>query len=755
MDFDEQQLLQKLAECYGIAAGYNDVWGQRHETSDETRRAILEAMGVPVSSAEAMRQALADWTDGPWREMCDPVQVVRVGSASDVWSVRLPAEPGEEQTVVLSWEVRNEAGDISQRGSCGPGLKPVETRIVDGIRHVRFELPCPTGMPIGYYEVGVVGTSSVRQVGGRWRLIVTPGACYLPPSCLSGHRLWGLAVQLYALRSGRNWGVGDFGDLQGLVEWAAKDLGAGLIGLNPLHALTNNRPFGISPYSPTSRLFLNVLYLDIEAIPEFQFCTPAQKMVQDPAFQELLAGLRERERVEYDQVAATKRTVLECLWRTFCERHLRTDPAHDQELRPATERGQAFAQFVTDGGEPLEMFALFQALAEEMRRQHPGVWSWRQWPEPYRSPGSSAVAHFRLVHRERIRFHQYLQWLAAEQLGAVQARARALGMPVGLYHDLALGSDRNGSDAWMYQDVLALDADCGCPPDAFAPQGQNWGLPPMNPVRLRATGYRLFIDVLRRNLAYGGALRLDHVMGLFRLFWIPRGMPASAGAYVHYPGEDLLGIVALESVRHGAVIVGEDLGTVPNWIRERLTAAGVLSTRVLYFERTDQGLWNPPDAYPPQAVAVVTTHDLPTLAGFWIGRDIDVRLTLGHYPDEEAVRWVREERHHHKLGLARALLASGLLPPGLTADSVANQPMTAELARAVHLFLARTPSWLILANVEDVLGEVEQINVPGTIEAYSNWSRKIALPLERLREDVRVCELAAALRRLRPLGDKQ
>lgn len=751
MEPSEHDLLRELAECYGIAADYYDIWGQRHETSDQTRRAILEAMGVPAGSAEALRRALADWTNAPWRQVCDPVLVVRVDSMSACWAVRVPAQEEEEQSIRLSWDVRDEAGGVRQRGQAGPGLLPAEVRVVDGFRHVRFEVPLPAGLPIGYYDVVATAVSDIRQVEGRLRLIVAPSSCHVPPLFGEGGRLWGLAVQLYALRSSRNWGAGDFGDLQTLVEWAAKDLCAGLIGLNPLHALNNVRPFAISPYSPTSRLFLNILYLDIEAVPEFQFSETAQQTVQDPGFQRALAALREGERVDYDQVAAAKRAVLESLWTTFCERHLDGDAGRDRELHPVTERGRAFARFVEEGGEPLEMFALFQALAEEMRRLHPLVWTWREWPEPYRSPRSASVAAFRVTHRGRIRFHQYLQWTAAEQLGAVAARARALGMPVGLYHDLALGSDRNGSDAWAYQDVLALDADCGCPPDAFASQGQNWGLPPVNPARLRATGYRMFIEMLRRNLAYGGALRLDHVMGLFRLFWIPRDMPASAGAYVRYPVEDLLGILALESVRHGAVIVGEDLGTVPDGVRERLAAAGVLSYRVLYFERTDWGDWKLPETYPRQAVAVATTHDLPTLAGFWSGRDIDVRAGLGLYADDGAVQRAWEERYHHKRRIARALAAAGLLPSGLTEESAAAQPMTPELCRAVHLFLARTPSWAILANLEDLLGETEQTNVPGTVDAYPNWSRKLALPLERLRDDPRVHEAAAALRGLRPL----
>ncbi len=748
MDHHEQELLRGLAERYGIASDYHDIWGQRHLTSAETQRAILEAMGVRAGSADALRRAQADCEDAPWRQACDSVCVTRVEEPTGRWSVRMPAQEQEDRSIVLSWVVRDETGAVRQSGKAGPGLVPVETRTVDGFRHVRIELPLPAGLPIGYYDVTVKAVSDSRQVEGVLRLIVAPSACHV---LQEGHRLWGLAVQLYALRSARNWGAGDFGDLGTFVEWAAKDLRAGLIGLNPLHALNNIRPFEISPYSPTSRLFLNVFYLDIEAIPEYQLCEPAQQTVQDAGFQRALAGLRAGGKVDYEQVSAAKRAVLESLWTTFHERHLGGRDLHDRELKTATERGRAFARYVEDGGEPLEMFALFQTLTEEMRRQHPLVWAWREWPEPYRLPQSASVAAFRVTHRPRIRFHQYLQWVAAEQLGMVATRARALGMPVGLYHDLALGSDRNGSDAWVYQDVLALDADCGCPPDAFAPQGQNWGLPPTDPTRLRATGYRMFVELLRRNMAYGGALRLDHVMGLFRLFWIPRGMPASAGAYVRYPVEDLLGILALESVRHKAVIIGEDLGTVPDGIRERLAAARVLSYRVLYFERTDQGEWKSPEVYPQQAVAVVTTHDLPTLAGFWSGQDIDVRAQLGLYADGESVQRAREERQHEKQRIVRALGVAGLLPPGVTEESAAAQPMTPELCRALHVFLARTPSWAALANLEDLLGETVQTNVPGTVESYPNWSRKTALPIEQLRDDPRVHQTASALRAIRPL----
>lgn len=324
-------------------------------------------------------------------------------------------------------------------------------------------------------------------------------------------------------------------------------------------------------------------------------------------------------------------------------------------------------------------------------------------------------------------------------------------MPLGLYHDLALGSDRYGADGWRFQEVLAHQADCGAPPDAFAPEGQNWGLSPSDPVKLRASGYQLFIDLLRNNLRYGGAIRIDHVMALFRLFWIPRGMPASKGTYVHYPADDLLAILALESTRARTLVIGEDLGTVPDWVRDRLTAAGVLSYRVLYFERNGDGSLKSPSAYPAQSLGVVTTHDLPTLSGYWEGTDIETRVTLGLCGGDEARRGALAERQVDKACLLAALRAEGLLPNGVSEDPAQSPVMTADLMAALHLYLARTPSWVVLVNVEDVLGQRAQTNVPGTVDQHPNWSRKLTATVEQMVADSRFASLAAQLRSTRPL----
>jgi len=746
-DGSEQHLLDVLAARYGIAPEYHDIWGQRHVASAESKRSILRAMGLRADTAEDLRRELAACLETPWHRACDPVMVQRTGVGPQSWSFRMPAGESETQDVRISWEVRDEEGTLQQSGTAGPGLNPAEVQTIAGRRYVRFELPVPVELPHGYYDLTARGHTPSQQVAGILRLILTPGQCYAPTEISEGRRIWGLAIQVYALRSTRNWGIGDFSDLREFVEWAAKDLGAGVVGVNPLHALTNSRPSHISPYSPDSRLYLNVIYLDVERIPEYAESAAAQRLVMTNAVTSRLEVLREGEMVDYDQVYALKRAVLEALFATFLERHL----AYSWEGRRAsTERGLAFERFVHEEGDLLDRFSVFQALSEELRREYPEVSAWQEWPEQYRHPQSEDVVAFRKSHERAVRFHQYLQWVAAEQLGEAAQRARDLGMPIGLYHDLALGCDRSGSEAWGYQDVLALEANCGAPPDALGPAGQDWGLPPINPVTLRASGYRMFIAMLRNNLRCGGALRIDHVMSLFRLFWIPRGRPASEGTYVRYPAEDLLGILALESVRHHTMVVGEDLGTVPDEVRARLATARVLSYRVLYFERGHAGEWKAPGAYPAQAMAVVGTHDLPTLAGYWAAEDIETRSRLGGYRHEEAHLQALVDRQRDKRSLLAALRAEGLLPDGLPDDLAAGRELTMDLYLAIYAFLARSTSWIVLASLEDVEGGIGQVNVPGTVDEYPNWSRKASVPLEALPENPRARRLGELMRTLRP-----
>ena len=747
-DLSESELLRLLADRAGIAADYYDIAGTLHVTTDETRRAILAAMNVRATHRAELIDELTAWDDRPWIQHCEPVRIVRAGQHPGTCSVHVPCESHEESLIRVQWWLSAESGEQCHDREEGPGLKVEESRIVAGRRFIRMEIVLPQALPLGYY------TAHVRVQGGSvnletaFRVIVAPERCFVPAWFEQGTRLWGLAVQLYSLRSDRNWGVGDFHDLSTIVDWAGRRLGAAVIGLNPLHATRNATPYHISPYSPTSRLFLNELYIDVEQVEECRTDPAVRACLANATFRAQLDAARRSEFVKYDAVAAAKRMVLDLCYQAFTRDNFE---GGDPDGQPTTERGRLFQQYVRHEGEALDHYALFRVLEEEQKREPASPEGWTEWPEPYRLPSSDAVGEFRSRHTRQIRAVQYVQWLAHGQLSALADKAGDAGMPVGLYYDLALGSDRTGADGWRFQPVLAMEADCGAPPDAFAPEGQNWGFSPADPMRLRASGYEYLIQLLRRNFRYGGAIRLDHVMALFRLFWIPRGMPASTGTYVHYPADELLAILALESVRAKVLVIGEDLGTVPDWVRHRLGTAGVLSYRVFYFERTWEGAWKPPGAYPPQSLAVVGTHDLPTLYGYWEGADIETRAELGFVLSDEAKKSALAERQREKAAIMAILNSEGLVPPGLLNDSAHVPAMTWELARTIHSYLARTPAWLVLANVEDVIGTRVQTNVPGTVDQHPNWRRKLTLTVDELMRDDRFEQLAAELRSMRSL----
>ena len=741
-----EQLVDELSTLFGIDPEYYDIFGRRHVVTLETKCAILAAMGVRTGNPAELAGELAAFHEAIWRQPCEPVLVQRVGS-DGTWSFRMPGQEDVDNAVRIEWSLRDEAGRYLFTEHAGPGLQPTDSILLHDQHYWRFHLPLPAGLAAGYYDLAAVGRSSSHQVHGSLRLIIVPTHCYQPAQMATGGRFWGVSLQLYALRSARNWGVGDFTDLFQWAEWVSTELGAGIIGLNPLHALKNSRPYHISPYSPDSRFYLNALYVDVEQAPEFQQSSEAQEVAGEEGFLSCLEALRKSDTVDYERVAVMKRRVLNALFETFEELHFRTD---GNRRVACTTRGEEFEHYLQDEGDALQAFALFQVLYEQFSKRSPPQPVWQDWPEAYRNPGSIESQEFFATHARQVRFHQYVQWLAHEQLRRVHERTRELAMPIGLYHDLALGSDRGGSDAWIFQSLLALGADCGCPPDAFAPEGQNWGLPPVNPHALRRTGYRMFIDLIRKNLQYGGAIRLDHVMSLFRLFWIPRGMPPSAGAYVQYPWDDLLGILALESARHHAVIVGEDLGTVPDLVRDKLHAAGVLSYRVFYFERGNDGEWKRPAMYPRQALAVVTTHDLPTLAGFWDGEDLRLRERLGFYPDESAYRRAVDERQRDKAGIARALQQEGVWPSGTDEAVALHQPLSPELTGAIHTYVAQSPSSFMLVTLEDLVGDATQVNLPGTLDSYPNWSHKTPLTLDEVKASLQARQLATILKSARP-----
>ena len=727
--------LDRLCRLCGIEPEYTDIWGKLHRAPEQIKHKLLTAMGVMVNDEASLRAALADREIRAWRRLLAPVQVVSQASSPVTIPITLPQARAREP---LRWSLLLESGERFD-GEVSPASLPrIEEAHIDEVPSVRIAFLLPHNPGLGYHCFEITNADGGPIEHGTLRLIVAPEHCYRPPALTDDGRVWGLAIQLYALRSKRNWGIGDLTDLRALTA-ACAEWGADIIGVNPLHALFPHNPAHASPYSPSSRLFMNILYIDIEAMPEFADCPTAQHLARSTEHQARLQALRKAPLVDYVGVATARRTVLEELYKHFRKKHSLPDTAY----------AKAFQSFQASASDALVRHCVFEALQEHFFRQDPTVWGWPVWPEAYRNPDSEEVSAFASANNERIEFFQYLQWHLDQQLAAIEDQVRNLGLAIGLYTDLAVSIDRGGAEAWANQNLYATDVSIGAPPDDFNLNGQEWGLPPFVPEALIESAYTSFIATLRANMRHAGALRIDHVMGLMRLFWIPAGTPPAEGAYVRYPFADLLGIVALESHRNRCLVIGEDLGTVPDEVRIALKAAGVLSYRVAYFEKDNAGVFKPPAAYPRQAVVAISTHDLPTLAGFWAERDLEERAEHNLFPSDEARQQLTCTRMQDRHRMLFALDKEQLLPDSLSYDSSSLPPMSSALAQTLHVYMARSPAQLMMVQLEDVLGQREQANLPGTTDQRPNWRYKLTLDLEDLVRDDRMINIASALSRER------
>lgn len=679
------EALERLARAAGIESTYTDYWGRERRASDAAERALLLAMGLAASD-EATTEATLASLQTRAETLLEPVVLVCEGDSARI-AVR------GQSSIELHWQV------VREDGAASAGVLPAG--------QVAFDLG---QLPPGYHRLrATCGKESAQSV-----VIVAPARAYLPPSMENG-RIWGLTVQLYGVRSRRNWGIGDFTDLRELIATVGR-AGGSVVGLNPLHALHPNEPRASSPYSPSSRLWINPLYIDVEAVPEFATASEYRSACARPEFRATLAALREAPFVDYAAVAHIKRDAFEALYAAFAREHLD---------RP-TPRGRAFRAFVEAGGSALEDFARYETIAETMHARDPFAHGWQAWPSEYASPTNPAVDALASERAARITFHAYLQFVADRQLGAATASSEGCG----LYRDLAVGADLGGADAWADQRTIVAGAALGAPPDPLNALGQNWGLPPYSPMALRETAYRSFARLLAANMRHARVLRIDHVMALMRCFWIPRGRKPDEGAYVRYDMEAMLAIVALESQRNRCAVVGEDLGTVPPELRDRLRERGILTSKLTYFERdAADGGFLAPQHYPATAAASIGTHDLSPIAGWWTGDDIALRARLRLYPSDDALREAGEDRFAARFKLVDALCAAGAIDEcevqALREDCAQNGARQAWLATdALHRFLFRCPSKLLLVQLADLLGELEPVNVPGTVDEHPNWSRK-------------------------------
>jgi 4-alpha-glucanotransferase len=687
--------LEALSERSGIELSFIDALGEKQTASHETLRALLKAMGIRAETDEEVATSVETLDRRDWEQPLPPVVVVDRTAGPATVTLTLPATSG-----MVRWHLRLEDGAESSDAIPFEELALLDAQTHEGNALQRRRLDLPGPLPHGYHRLSL-------QPGGRETiLIVTPGRCWLPPALTTGKKAWGVAAQLPLLRSDSNWGVGDYSDLRALVELVGAQ-GGDVVGLNPLHAIFADEPEHASPYSPASRLLLNIAAINVTELVELASSEVTRHLVASSDFQQRLAECRSSSSVLYSDAVTLKLQVLRQLFAEFL-----TQP------EPVSVR--SFKDFRRAQCPAFEAHCLFMALRGHFADQDRA--DWHSWPEQYLDPTSCAVAQFAEQHSDDVTFQVWLQWIADRQLAAA---ADAAGrMQIGLYRDLAVGAAPSGAETWANQRAVIADVQVGAPPDIHNKAGQDWGLPPFNPVALREEGYRSFVDLIRANMKHAGGLRIDHVMALQHVYCVPKGQPASNGAYIRYPIEDLLGVLALESERNRCLVVGEDLGTVPEGFRERMAKANVLSYRVLAFEK-DEHAFLPPAQYPALALAVAGNHDLATLRGWWEASDLDLRERLGLFSSAEAAAKIRSVRAAEREQLVGAMRLEGLMPEGTDMDAE-------RLILLAHSFLARSPAVIAMVQMDDLTAELDQVNVPTTSDEYPNWRRKLSLTLDEL-----------------------
>ena len=663
----EQQALEA-----GIDLGYHDINGTYHATKPEVLESIVAVFDKSKPDS-----------DGLYLN-------TMVAHENGEESLQMPSEFHGAETVVLIDEA-----DECQTLTLYPGDNDT----------LWIKLP---QLACGYYTLSA-------ETGGKCclvRLIVAPESVYQPKLLANGGRMNGLTMHLYSLRSERNWGIGDFTDLLNLMKYAAEKK-LDFVGINPLHALFTSKPAFASPYSPSSREWLNPIYLDIEKVGAFTYNEQLKNWLTQPKIRQRIAALRVTETVTYTAVWACKRDALHMAFNAFKQ---------DTCEAAANERA-AFEAFVADKGKALQGFGLFEALDQYYSR--PGQVGWQSWPSEFHQPDGEAVEKFARSHEREIRFYMWLQWLCAEQLQEINQAAAEYGVKLGIYGDLAVGVARGSADTWLNRQDYCMDVSVGAPPDPLGPTGQNWNLPPLNPSMLKHTGYEKFVHLLRENMRLYGVLRIDHVMALCRLWWVLNDKTADFGAYVHYDAEVTFAILALESQRNRCVIIGEDLGTVPDQARYLLNRYQVFSYKVMYFSKGWNG-FQLPEEYPEQAITVISTHDVAPLAGYWTGKDLDTMFKLGTLPDAAAFQTALGEREHDKADLLDKLKETGCLGADVQMPAKADETLLA----ALHKYGALSRSKLYAVQLENLLGVIDNLNVPGVTEGYLNWAQKMPVSLE-------------------------
>ncbi|TKB02321.1 4-alpha-glucanotransferase [Alteromonas portus] len=720
-----QQLLQQLVEMRGIETQYVDAWGKPATIAESSKAKLLNTLGYDTSSDEKIQSQITQDIKSVWLSPLNPVQVVR-NTQDIILAVRLPIElVNDDHTLTVTCE----NGDVLTHQFTPVDQEMTTMAHIDDVEFHEYVVTLPLDLPLGYHDVAL---SADDDEFAHSRLIVAPEACYTPSEIKEGKKIWGLSVQLYCVRSEKNWGIGDFTDLALLIEKAA-GVGADFIGLNPIHALYPANPNACSPYGPSSRRWLNYLYIDVTAIDGYDDAS-VQTVVSSDEFKATLEHARSVEHVDYEAVAHVKLAALKAVFDVYDVKYLRKN----------TKQNKAFKAFVEAGGESLDMLAVYDALQSHLKADGKESWGWPVFPQEFKDYHNPAVAKFKSANQHEVKFYLFLQWIAAQQLEAASNKATDAGMTIGLYRDLAVGVSEGSAEIWGNKDLYCTGASVGAPPDILGPLGQNWGLPPMDPRKLYEQAYQPIIDLFASNMASSGSLRIDHVMALLRLWWVVKGDHAKDGGYIYYPVDDLLGILALESHRNESLVIGEDLGTVPEEIRGKLADNGVYSYRVFFFEQAEDGGFFSPSHYPVQSMSTLTTHDMPTLIGYWHCLDLELGKEIGLYPTEEILQTLYADRHENKQSILDTLHGHGSIGDNVGRD-VNHTGMNRELNNGMQVHMAGGSSALLSLQLEDWLEMDKPVNIPGTFNEYPNWRRKLTENIESMFDRHDINELASKL----------
>lgn len=716
------QLLDYLIEQKGIDSSFIDAWGKPAKIKRESQQKLLQAMGYQINDETMLAAQIEAEATEYWLSPLSPVQVVRIGEQIVIKIRTAIDNAAKSHTLKFVFE----SGRLCMHKFLPVDTQLIATQEINGLEWHEYSVELPRSLTkeiyagksksLGYHNLQLlIG----NKISANSRFIIAPIACYIPKAIASGKKIWGLSVQLYCLRSERNWGIGDFTDLTYLINASAK-LGADFVGLNPIHSLYPAIPDVCSPYGPSSRTWLNYLYIDPAKIDGFGSAAVNQWMKENKV-EEKLVELRALDLVDYEGVAELKHEALKRVFAQYKKQH----------LSKKSLQKDAFKKFVKEGGQSLHTLAIFEALQTTRKEEGKECWGWPAFGEEYKSADLPAVAEFAKKQKNLVEFYLFLQWQASLQFEAASVVAKDSGMEIGLYRDLAVGVSDGSAEIWGNQDLYCTDVSVGAPPDVLGPLGQKWGLPPMDPAVLFEQQYQPIIDLFASNMRASGALRIDHVMALLRLWWVQCDDDARDGAYVNYPVDDLLAILALESVRNKSVVIGEDLGTVPDSIRAKLEANGMYSYRVFFFEQAKDGGFYSPSHYPEQSMATLTTHDMPTLIGFWHCDDLATGKDLGLYPDAEVLNTLYDIRHENKQHILDTMHGHNSLNNHISKD-VNHVGMTPELNFSMQTHMAAGSSALLSLQLEDWLQMDKPVNIPGTYREYPNWRRKLSHNLENI-----------------------